>query len=293
MTSFPPPLATSVPDGITDSTPTTAFLLQVDGNIGAGKTTLIEMLTKEFPDIKVIPEPVETWRQIKDSDGKNSLDHFYKEPKKLACTFQNLAGATRLMEMCKASRSDKRTYFLSERGPATDRHVFAKNAYETGLMTEIEFKMYEHIQDSLLTLLNFKTQVDLHIYIRASPKTCQAHIAKRGRSEEKDKIPLEYLEQLHDCHENWLSKQPNAGSNFSAVQPRNSSAEVIIIDGDKDRDTEEGKAEIRKAIEAIRAKLRPLRSNFPALALGNSSQPVESPKYDHWDMALKLQSACR
>ncbi|KAG7302544.1 hypothetical protein JYU34_012464 [Plutella xylostella] len=47
-------------------------------------------------------------------------------------------------------------------------------------------------------------------------------MAKRGRAEESE-VPLEYLQQVHDSYENWLSA-PNVG------------CEVLTIDGDRNLD---------------------------------------------------------
>lgn len=214
-------------------------LLQINGNIGSGKTTLIELLKTEIDDLIVVPEPVEHWRKVTDSKGENMLQAFYRDPTKYACTFQIFALTSRMMEMFKATTNNTSKIFLSERGPSTDKNVFAKNAYESGLMTELEFKVYQDIYDTLPSLLPFKIQTDFYIYIRASPQTCLERINKRARPEEKDKISLSYLESLHKYHEEWLAKLPG----------------TIIIDGEKDYDSDEGKAEIKKVIDHIKERL--------------------------------------
>merc|ERR1712079_499462 len=66
--------------------------------------------------------------------------------------------------------------------------------------------------------------VDLIIYLKTSPAKALERINVRARSEE-NKIPLEYLQELHDLHEDWL---------LSGKHPL--PAPVFVIDADKDLD---------------------------------------------------------
>ena len=63
--------------------------------------------------------------------------------------------------------------------------------------------------------------VDLIIYLKTSPAKALERINVRARSEE-NRIPLEYLQELHDLHEDWLlsGKHPE-------LPP------VVVIDADK------------------------------------------------------------
>lgn len=78
-----------------------------------------------------------------------------------------------------------------ERSLYTDRYIFARNCWETELMTDLEFDIYSDWSDYLLD-----TQGDVHIhgviYLRADPKVSHARLNKRSRVEEKG-ITLEYL----------------------------------------------------------------------------------------------------
>ena len=69
-----------------------AYIFSIEGNIAAGKTTLLKKL-KETSNLKGYPilfieEPVEVWETIKDSEGKNILQHFYDDNVKYAFPFQ-------------------------------------------------------------------------------------------------------------------------------------------------------------------------------------------------------------
>jgi len=63
---------------------------------------------------------------------------------------------------------------------------------------------------------------DFHlVYLRAKPETCLERIKTRNRPEEQS-ITLDYLKQLHDCHEQWL-----------ALRTYPCSIPVLIIDADQ------------------------------------------------------------
>jgi ABC-type glutathione transport system ATPase component len=65
-------------------------LVSIEGNIGAGKSTLVKTLQNRYSDrddIYFLQEPVDLWEKIKDKDGKNMLQKFYANPKKYAFAF--------------------------------------------------------------------------------------------------------------------------------------------------------------------------------------------------------------
>lgn len=49
------------------------------------------------------------------------------------------------------------------------------------------------------------------IYIQCSPQICSERIKKRSR-EGEDTIPLDYLEKIHNKHEEWLNKAGNSNN---------------------------------------------------------------------------------
>ena len=57
-------------------------LYSVESNIGCGKTTLLEHIeTLGNPNIIILKEPVDAWASVRDADGENILEKFYKDPK--------------------------------------------------------------------------------------------------------------------------------------------------------------------------------------------------------------------
>jgi thymidylate kinase len=187
----------------------------IEGNIGSGKSTLLQYLEK-LDQVEVIPEPVDMWINIKDSEGKNLLDHFYSDMERYSYMFQAMVFKTRIQSTDVPQEKNIR---FSERSIWTDRYVFGKLCIEDNKMNSIEKECYHFWFDWLEN--KFKSKPDGIIYVRCSPEKCMERIHKRGRSEENN-IPLDYLKKLHNSHEEWLQ-------NWKETP-------VIILDNEKDDD---------------------------------------------------------
>lgn len=181
--------------------------LAVEGNIGAGKSTFLDVLcdgTLELQDIiEIVPEPVEEWQKVETGEHSpvNLLDQFYKDPKRYAYAFQHYVLLTRMQKDRKARSSNKPLQIL-ERSIFSDRMVFVRAMHEAGFLGDLELSIYDSWfsmqigQDRALTPDGF-------IYLKARPETCIKRLRNRNRSEEAG-VDEAYLENLHDKHESWL-----------------------------------------------------------------------------------------
>jgi hypothetical protein len=74
----------------------------VEGNIGAGKTTWLDMVQSDTGAdhelIEVVPEPVHVWQNS--PQGHNFLNLFYEDPAKYAFAFQQFVLVTRMQQVC-------------------------------------------------------------------------------------------------------------------------------------------------------------------------------------------------
>lgn len=177
-------------------------LFILEGNIGAGKSTLLKILKNNI-DIEAIPEPMTKWQKISGTD--NLLDLFYKDTKRWAYTFQSYAFISRIQATIEhqLNNPDKQTFVL-ERSVYCDRFCFAKNCVERGTMTELEWQIYK---DWFSWLAESQIpQPTGFIYLRAEPEICMQRLQKRNRSEETN-VSLEYLNSLHNKHEDWLIRK--------------------------------------------------------------------------------------
>ena len=171
----------------------------IEGNVGTGKSTFLQKLKEVGLD--VIFEPVDIWTSIKNDNGKTLLEEFYNDQKRYAYTFQSIAFRTRVQNI-----ENSKVNTVIERSIFTDRNVFAKTCYENGMMNEIEWNDYTSWFDWLATSFNINPKG--YIYLRASPDISYDRIKKRSRSGEET-IPFDYLNELHNKHENWLLDEPN------------------------------------------------------------------------------------
>lgn len=173
----------------------------IEGNIGTGKTTLLSALKEKVPKCQIINEPLEMWRSLSDSSGSNILNCFYKDPHKYAYAFQSFAFLSRFQMLKEIDHSCK--YVFIERSIHSDKHIFAKNCYESGLITDMEWVLYNKWFD--LITENMKSFPFVHLYLRCETEVAHERQKNRGRDEESN-LTIEYMRSIHDRHEEWLCK---------------------------------------------------------------------------------------
>ena len=202
----------------------------VEGNIGAGKSTLLRLLGKYISSIKTIYEPVKNWQSNR--YGQSLLTNFYENPQRWAYTFETLTMAYRITEHIKEQRN---TYQIKaiERSIYSGYYCFAQNSYGQGFMTDIEWNIYKQ-------WFNLLVQGKCHppkgfIYMRISPDVSYERIKKRNRNAEQT-IPLSYIEQIHEQHENFLIKKIN-------ILPELMKVPVLVLDCNQEFETDRVQSE--------------------------------------------------
>ena len=195
-------------------------IISIDGNIGSGKSTFVNMLKEHFAkktnDISIcfLQEPVDMWNEIKDKNEKTIIECFYSNPEKYSFVFQMMAYISRLSIL---KRELKKGYdiIFTERCLFTDRNVFCKMLYDDNKIDEIEYQIYNKWFDEFISEFpEFE-----YIYIKTSPEISDQRIKQRSRKGET--IPLEYLKKCHEYHEKWL------GSNNKIIDGNLSNKEKI------------------------------------------------------------------
>lgn len=179
-------------------------IFSIEGNIGSGKTTIIENLQRAYannPDVVFIREPVDIWMSIHDSAGETILAKFYHDQAKYAFNFQIMAYWSRLSLIRQAVRNNPTCKtIICERSLDADKHIFAKMLFDDGKMDEVSYKIYTGFHGE------FRDEFALGgvVYIDADPEVCMQRISKRARIGEET-VPLQYLEKCRDYHEQWLN----------------------------------------------------------------------------------------
>ena len=176
------------------------ILITIEGNIGSGKSTMINRIREQYPQYKIVDEPVGQWMNMKDNEGKSLLQLFYEDKNRWSYTFQNTAFITRYLAAYEAmAKETEPTIFISERGILTDRYVFATMLKNDGFLNTIEWELYTKWFD------HFKNLVSVQgiIYITTISDVCKDRIILRNRQGEES-IPLDYLKELDEYHEKWI-----------------------------------------------------------------------------------------
>ena len=188
------------------------MIIYVEGNIGSGKSTFCNLLSKYFSlksESNIILEPVNEWLTIIDENGHSLLDNFYKNQEKWSFAFQLNCFISRInkIEYSKNGECSKngingvpKINFV-ERSVFTDKYCFALNCYESGKMNKIEYDIYCKWHEWLVD--KFDVMPDAYIYLRTSPEISFERMKKRSRGGEEE-VPLDYLKLLHNKHEEWM-----------------------------------------------------------------------------------------
>jgi deoxyadenosine/deoxycytidine kinase len=163
--------------------------IAVAGNIGAGKTTLTELLAKHY-----------RWTaHYEDVDENPYLNDFYNDMQRWSFNLQIYFLNSRFKQIIDIRKSGKT--IIQDRTIYEDAEIFAPNLHSMGLMSTRDFKNYKSLFDLMVSLIQ---PPDLLIYLRASIPTLVNQIQKRGR-EYENSIRLDYLKQLNERYEKWIS----------------------------------------------------------------------------------------
>ena len=205
----------------TQETTDNRLMVLLEGNIGAGKTTVGRQIASSGL-FDFIEEPTAVWRE---GFAANMLELFYSDTTRWAFTFQICAFVTRAKTWDEVANHTENQQVILERSIFCDRYVFAENCYRTGLFSEAEYQLYRGMWD--FTVAQYCDEPDVILYLRTPAEVCLQRIQQRGREEEAG-IPLDYLSQLEGLHDEWLLDNPK----------------TILLDGENHWSAEEVVAKI-------------------------------------------------
>ena len=174
-----------------------SIVISIDGNIGSSKSTLLEYLRTNCPNEYVyVDEPLNKWDQIQDENGQTILQKFYQDQTKYGFPFQTMALVSRLIAIRDAIAKNPGKIIISERSLYTDKLVFAKMLFESGIIEDVNYQIYLSCFDAFIS----QCPVDALIYIRTDANICRERITKRLREGEQG-IPIDYLENCEVYHD--------------------------------------------------------------------------------------------
>lgn len=161
----------------------------VAGNIGVGKSTLVEMLCTKL-DWEPFYEPVAENPYLAD---------FYSDMPAWSFHSQIFFLSHRLRSHDELAKHP--TSVIQDRSVYEDAEVFAQNLFRQGHIQKRDYQTYRELYE---TVIGFLPPPDLVIYLRASAETLLRRIESRGRDYERTIAP-EYLAGLNDLYESWIA----------------------------------------------------------------------------------------
>ena len=194
--------------------------IAIAGNIGAGKTSLAELLARHYG-----------WEaHFEDVIDNPYLDDFYNHMERWSFNLQIYFLKSRFQQLLKIKESKKP--IIQDRTIYEDAHIFAPNLKAMGLMNQRDFKNYQELFELLESLIKGP---DILVYLRSSIPNLVNKIHKRGRDYENS-ISIDYLSRLNERYEAWISTYDKG--------------EILVIDVD-DLDFVEKKDDFMKIVSKI------------------------------------------
>jgi len=177
--------------------------IAVAGNIGSGKSSLVDFLTCTY-DVAPFYEP---------NDENPYLVDFYSDMRRWAFHSQMFFLANKFRMHMEADKMPG--VVVQDRTIFEDAEIFATALHQ---MRKIEKRDWQTYWDFYQTILDAIHPPDLLIYVRAPIRTLRKRIRHRGRAMEQD-ISLNYLKRLERLYEDWVDQY--------------TLSEILVIESDK------------------------------------------------------------
>lgn len=198
--------------------------IAVAGNIGAGKTTLTNMLAAHYGWEKRL-EPVV---------NNPYMEDYYRDISRWSFALEVFFLKERFRDVLEIAKADHT--IIQDRSIFEGVYVFTENNFRQGNMSETDFTTYMELFDLMIRVTKYP---DLMIYLRKSVPQLVRQIQMRGREYEQT-MQLEYLKGLNERYEDFI---------FRRYKGR-----VLVIESDE-MDFEHNPADFGKIVDKIDAEL--------------------------------------
>ncbi len=164
--------------------------IAIEGNIGAGKTTLAHKIADDFNAKKIL-------ERFADNPF---LPKFYKDQARYAFPLEMSFLADRYQQIS----DDLAQLDLFKDFIIADYHIFKSLIFAKVTVTEDEFRLYRKLFEIIYKEI---PKPDLYIYLYQNTERLLSNIKKRGRSYEQE-IPSEYLEKINQGYFDFIKTHP-------------------------------------------------------------------------------------
>ncbi|HKX85090.1 MAG TPA: 2-amino-4-hydroxy-6-hydroxymethyldihydropteridine diphosphokinase [Flavobacterium sp.] len=163
--------------------------IAIEGNIGAGKTTLATRISEDF-NAKLVLE------RFADNPF---LPKFYKDQNRYAFPLEMSFLADRYQQLA----DDLSQFDLFADFVVADYHIFKSLIFAKVTLQEDEFRLYKTLFDIIYKEM---PKPDLYVYLYQNTDRLLKNIKKRGRSYEQE-IPAEYLDKINQGYLDYIKTQ--------------------------------------------------------------------------------------
>jgi 2-amino-4-hydroxy-6-hydroxymethyldihydropteridine diphosphokinase len=163
--------------------------IALEGNIGAGKTTLSKMMSDEF-NAKIVLE------RFADNPF---LPKFYEDKERFAFPLEMSFLADRYQQLS----DDLAQLDLFKNLIVSDYYIFKSLIFAQITLQKDEYLLYRKMFDLMYKEI---TKPDLYVYLYQNTDRLLENIKKRGREYEQN-IEAGYLQKIHDGYKNFISTQ--------------------------------------------------------------------------------------
>ncbi len=164
--------------------------ITIEGNIGAGKTTLAQLLSRHFKSRLILEEFADN----------PFLPKFYEQPEQYAFPVELFFMAERFKQLKELLQQQD----LFQQLTISD-YLFTKCLlFAKVTLPADEFRLYQRLFDIIHQQL---IQPDLLIYLHAPVEKLQANIKSRNRAYEQS-ISNEYLTRIQETYTQYIRQQP-------------------------------------------------------------------------------------
>jgi deoxyadenosine/deoxycytidine kinase len=196
--------------------------IAIEGNIGAGKTTLASKIAEDF-NAKTVFE------RFADNPF---LPKFYKDQSRYAFPLEMSFLADRYQQLS----DDLAQFDLFKDFIVADYHIFKSLIFAKVTLQEDEYRLYKTLFDIIYKEM---PKPDLYVYLYQNTDRLLQNIKRRGRSYEQE-IPADYLDKINKGYLDYIKSQTNLN--------------VLIIDV-SERDFIKKQSDYIFILEEIRKKL--------------------------------------
>jgi deoxyadenosine/deoxycytidine kinase len=170
--------------------PRSRRFIAVAGNIGVGKSTLVNFLAQQY---NLTPH-------FEPNEGNPYLKDFYGDMRRWSFHSQVYFLAKKFRIHQELTEAEERV--IQDRTIYEDAEIFAENLFRRRQMSQRDYRTYRDLYEAIVRQLR---PPDLMIYLTCSIRTVRKRIKMRGRPEEQA-IPIGYLKKLQELYDAWFAR---------------------------------------------------------------------------------------